>query len=257
MEKFDRRREGVEPGRNEVFRRRGVGFGLLGLVVAIQLWPFSGGAALVQAERGTGVDFGKVKRVAFLPLFRVGEAGPSVLCPVGGELFSPGVIADAAEAELSRTIGRALLTADLPLSWIPQAEINAAREKLKKEGHAELTTQGGWQMAIARELQADAVLFGFIYTYRERVGGDFAASQSAALAFCLHLVEPSTNRILWSFRYEDEQRPLLEDLTQLVVFLKRKGRWITVQQMAAEAAAALLGHLPWAGHNTPPPRRTL
>lgn len=226
--------------------------GIILCVLAVGLFSGPAAAALIQTSSAAGADFTRIKRVAFLPLFRALVSGPgqSAACPLGREVFMPGPVAEAAEAELSRAIGQALLGSALPVSWTPQAEINAALEKLKKEGHPELTTQGSWQIAIGKQLPVDAILTGFIYTYRDRVGGPLTASRPAALAFCLHLLDPSTGKILWSFRYEDEQLPLSENLLELGPFLHRRGQWITVAQMAQEAAAALVKKLPWSARPT-------
>jgi hypothetical protein len=148
---------------------------------------------------------------------------------------------DAAEAELSRALARAFLGSGAQVQWIPQSEINAARDRLA----VSLNLHGSWQAAIGKELSADAVIMGFIYCYRDRSGTAYASARPAAVGFCLHLVDPATGEVLWTMRYRDEQRPLSDDLIALPEFIKRKGRWIRVEQMAEEAATRAASELPW------------
>ncbi|HUT53910.1 MAG TPA: hypothetical protein VM658_11020 [bacterium] len=203
--------------------------------------------AFVSVEKADGFDPAGVKRVAFLPFTRIMpvEEGQQPVCPLTKKSFDACRIEDNAEAELSRIIGQALLESGAPVAWVPQSEINAARTKLKKEGGQTLSTAGAVQLAIGREVKADAVLTGFIYCFRDRSGNAYASARPAALAFCLHLIDPATGKILWSLRLHDEQVPLSSDLGSLPEFIKRKGKWITVGQMAEEAAKQVVADLPW------------
>jgi hypothetical protein len=151
---------------------------------------------------------------------------------------------NAAEAELSRALARAFLGSGAGVAWVPQSEINAARDRLKKEGALNLDLHGSWQAAIGNELSADAVIMGFIYCYRDRSGTAYASARPAAVGFCLHLVDPATGEVLWTMRFRDEQKALSEDLLALPDFIKRKGRWIRVEQMAEEAATRAASELP-------------
>jgi len=205
-----------------------------------------GAAARMTTSQAEDFDPSKIKRVAFIPFAAITPAGDGLrpLCPLTKKSFDPCRIEDAAEAELSRIVGRALPQTD-GVTWVTQAEINLARETIKKRGAENLAASGSWQLEIGKEVHADAILFGFIYCYKERSGNAYASSSPAAVGFCLHLVEPTTNKVLWTFYYQDEQIPLFDNLLEIGSFIKRKGKWITVEAMAGEAAAALENELPW------------
>ena len=204
-------------------------------------------AAEVTVEKAKEFDPSRIKRVAFLPMARALPRGEELraACPVTKRSFDSCAMEDAAEAELSRALARAFLGSGAQVQWIPQSEINAAHDMLKKEGAVSLNLHGSWQAAIGKELSADAVIMGFIYCYRDRSGTAYASARPAAVGFCLHLVDPATGEVLWTMRYSDEQRPLSEDLLALPEFIKRKGRWIRVEQMAEEAATRAASELPW------------
>ncbi len=227
--------------------------------VALALLGFSNVAlaARTSAAAAEGFDPSTIKRVAFLSLTRVLSTGdgPWSICPLDQTSHEACPIGDAAEAELARALGQALLASAGPVTWIPQAEINAARAKTKTGDGALLSPAGPAQIAIGRELSADAVLFGFIYCYQDRSGTSWASARPAAVGFCLHLVDPSTQKILWTYSYRDRQRPLTENLLELGGFIKRKGKWITSEEMSREAAAAVVGDLPWTPAARKPKKR--
>jgi len=223
------------------------------LLVLLLLSATTVSAASISSTKAEGFDPASIKRVAFLSMTRVlstGE-GPWSICPLDQTSHAACAIGDAAEAELSRSLGQALLAAVGPVSWVPQAEINAARAKTKAGEGALLSPAGPAQLAIGEEVSADAVLFGFVYCYRDRSGVSWASSRPAAIGFSLHLVDPSSQKVLWTYSYHDRQRPLTENLLELPGFLKRKGKWITIEQMSREAAASVAKDLPW----TPPARK--
>lgn len=204
-------------------------------------------AAEVVAIKGEDADFDELGKVAYLPFARVEPTGqkPRADCPISGKPFIPCEMEEAAEAELTRVIGKVLQECGPPFEWIHQSEINAARQRLKKKDLPGLTAHGSWQRAIAKEAGADAVLFGFVYCFRDRSGNAWASAEAAALGFCMHLVELDTGRVLLTLRYQDEQAPLFENLLTLPDFIKRGCRFITVEQMAKEAAAKISRSLPW------------
>jgi len=218
------------------------------LIVALVLVPIlSAGAAYVSVDRSDDFSPGSIKTVAFLPFARVGPPPgyPQAKCPLAGESFNSCKMEDAAEAELSRKIGQALLGSGAPVVWTPQSEINRVRKELKEEGNIQLDLSGSWQKAIAKELGVDAVMFGFVYCYRDRSGTWWASAEPAAIGFCLHLLDPDTGDVLWSYRYEDRQQALSENLLNLPRFIKRGGKWITIETMAEEGANSVIAALPW------------
>jgi len=206
------------------------------------------GAAIVDAEKNEDFDFKSIKKVAFLPFTRINpDGGGSSSCPVYSGRHPACRIEDHAESGLSRIAAHALYGSSIDMQWIEQPRISGARARLKKEGHPEYTRYGQWQRAIGKEVDADAVLFGYIYCYRQRKGSALASAEPAAISFCLHLMDPHSGKIIWSFRYADEQQALFENLLNLPRFLKRGGKWITVEEMAQEAAPLIVEKFPCPG----------
>jgi hypothetical protein len=221
----------------------------LGLCVPLFLLAHPVSAAKVSTQQADGFNPASIKTAAFLPFIRVTPSEGTLLaiCPLTQTSHEACKLDDAAEAELSRAIGAALALAGDSVSWVSQEEINAARARMKTGDGAALSTGGPMQLALGRELGVDAVLFGFVYCYRNRGGAALASGTPAAIGYCLHLVDVKSGAVLWSFSYRDEQAALFDNLLTAPEFIKRKGQWITAEKMADESARALAAALPWRG----------
>lgn len=204
-------------------------------------------AARVVAETAPGFDAARPVRVAFIPPLAVPAppGSPWVSCPIAGESFVPCSVSERAESELAAALAARL--SGLPgVTLVPAAEVNAAMARLKgKDPAAGFSLAGPWQAELAREAGADYALTGFIYCWRDRSGSAWGTSSPAAISFCLHLIEVGSDRVMWRMRYEDEQRPLSDNLLEIGTFIRRGGKWVTSAEMAVEAAAEMRRRLPW------------
>jgi len=71
-----------------------------------------------------------------------------------------------------------------------------------------------------------------IYRYEERKGGNFAVEKPASIGFHMHL---TNNNVLKSvFVYEEDQQALMENLLTIGKFVKRGGKWVTVERLAED-----------------------
>jgi hypothetical protein len=99
---------------------------------------------------------------------------------------------------------------------------------------------------IGRAFHADAVLTGAIYRWREREGTDFAVQSPASVAFDLHLIRTSDGAVIWRAKFDKSQQSLSENLLDLDVFVKGRGRWMSVEQFARFGLEKLLSRFPLA-----------
>ena len=86
-----------------------------------------------------------------------------------------------------------------------------------------------------RILKTDAILLGRVFRFKERVGTDYSVESPASVSFDMIMINVADGRILWTGYFDETQRTLSENLFRFGTFLKRKGRWITAEQMAASA----------------------
>jgi len=89
----------------------------------------------------------------------------------------------------------------------------------------------------------DAVLMGYLFRFRERVGKSYAIESPASVAFSLFLIDMDDGQIVWHSRYEETQEALFSNLLTLGKFIKRKARWVTARELASEALEDMLSTL--------------
>jgi len=97
---------------------------------------------------------------------------------------------------------------------------------------------------VGKTFEADAVLAGYIYRWREREGTDYAVGHPASVAFDLQLVRPTDGAILWKVKFDKTQRSLSENVFDLATFIEGGGRWMTVEKLAMHGLQKALGEMP-------------
>ena len=97
---------------------------------------------------------------------------------------------------------------------------------------------------VGETFEADAVLAGYIYRWREREGTDYAVDRPASVAFDLQLVRPTDGAILWKVKFDKTQRSLSENILDLATFLEGRGRWMTVEKLAVLGLQKALWKMP-------------
>jgi hypothetical protein len=102
----------------------------------------------------------------------------------------------------------------------------------------------GMFQQIGQRFSADAVLVGYLYRWRERVGTELAVSRPASVAFDLSLIRPEDGAILWRAKFDKTQQSLSENLLGWGTFVKGQGRWMTAEKLAEIGLEDLLGRIP-------------
>jgi hypothetical protein len=97
---------------------------------------------------------------------------------------------------------------------------------------------------VGNRFGADGVLAGNIYRWREREGADFAARQPASVAFDLFLIDVAEGKVLWKGKFDKTQRSLSENVLDLGMFRKSRGRWITAEKLGMLGLRGLLTEMP-------------
>jgi TolB-like protein len=97
---------------------------------------------------------------------------------------------------------------------------------------------------LGRGLQADAVITGTIYRFRQRVGASMAATTPASVSFAIEFIRVSDGRVLWSRAYDETQRSLDQNLFKLGRFLKKGGKWLTAEELAVFGLKEVMASFP-------------
>jgi len=90
----------------------------------------------------------------------------------------------------------------------------------------------------------DAILMGYIFYFRERVGTSYSVESPASVSFSLFLVRVKDGQLVWRGIFEETQQALSENILKIGAFIKRKARWITARELAAEGLENLISTFP-------------
>jgi hypothetical protein len=101
---------------------------------------------------------------------------------------------------------------------------------------------------VGTELEADGIILGYLYRFRERKGFSLSVEKPASVAFEIHLIRVSDGAIVWRGIFDKTQTSLMENLLQIASFLKEGGRWVTAKELAAEGMDEVLKDFPGVRH---------
>jgi len=89
---------------------------------------------------------------------------------------------------------------------------------------------------VGRILDADSVMVGVISEYTERGGSEWAIESPTTVSFSVEVLSTKDGKKIWETSFTETQQPLFDNLFEIKKFVKRKGKWITADEMAKEGA---------------------
>ena len=89
---------------------------------------------------------------------------------------------------------------------------------------------------VGRILDADSVMVGIISEYTERGGTEWGIESPSTVTFRVEVLSTKDGRVIWETYFTETQKPLFDNLFEIKKFVKRKGKWITADEMAKEGA---------------------
>jgi len=186
----------------------------------------------------------EIKTILLIPFKKITNVHnrfSQVRCPICGAVFNTGPILDGAETFLTNAM-LAFLKANTSYKVISGDQGEGARSQLisKNAGISEQELI----REIGRTLNADAVVNGYLYRFRERIGTAYSVERSASVAFDIHLIRIADDRLIWVGRFDETQRSLSEDLFRISLFFKRGIRWLSAYELAHHGMECALATFP-------------
>jgi len=179
----------------------------------------------------------------FRPAMLQGEAPEVIRDPISGAIFmAQPVLSDTAQRMNAILFERLIADKKYELISPSQAE-GVFSVLISSDINADFGT-GELLQKMGKAFGADAVLAGYIFRWQEREGSDYAVNRPASTAFVLHLISSADGAILWSAKFDKTQLSLSENLFDLSTFIKGKGRWMTVDNLALLGLQKLLDEMP-------------
>ncbi|MDL2285440.1 hypothetical protein LJB93_01695 [Desulfovibrio sp. OttesenSCG-928-F07] len=96
------------------------------------------------------------------------------------------------------------------------------------------TSAFNYWVQIGTAMGVDLLVVPQIQQWQERTGSDFGAERPAAVVMDFFLLDIRNKSLVYRCRYDELQRPLLENLLELDKFIDRGGKWVTAQRLAQE-----------------------
>ncbi len=97
---------------------------------------------------------------------------------------------------------------------------------------------------VAEEFGADAVLFGTVYRFQDRVGTRFAASEPASVSFELALYLVATKGVVWRGEFDETQQALSTNFFDAWMFWRAGPHWLSSRELAGLGVEKLLESIP-------------
>lgn len=187
-----------------------------------------------------------LQKVAVLPYQRVlppdGAGDGGVCCPLTGAAFQSGPIMPGAEDALNTALA-GILPRISDLNIVPASRAGLVYDRLlgrvpSADARAEVAETG-------RKLGADAVIIGFVFRFRDLVGGSMAAETPASVSFNLMVVSSKDGRVIWKGSFEQTQQPLSENLLNLDQYAEHGLKWYTATELSRIGMEQVLRSFPW------------
>jgi hypothetical protein len=187
---------------------------------------------LLQAQTAADKEEVRVQKISVAPFLkgRVGSKTSETLNATLRELFyNPENITPDADRTLTRLVHRALHKRYGDRT-VPLSNVMAFEESMIKDGS--LDTPRTIAKRIGAALDANVVMGGYVWRYRDRKGGAYAAETTATVGFVLYLIEVSGGKMLWQGEFEETQRSLSENILDAKKFFERGMKWLTADELA-------------------------
>lgn len=171
----------------------------------------------------------KIVVVGFKVALSEGENPGLFRCPICGATFMAETVAETIAKEMTADLFNYLKEIE-KYSLITPGQARGVCSTIFSENVTldiiEILKETG------KSFSSDAVLFGYIYRWRERVGTKYGVDSPASVAFDLHLVSTDNGSILWKGSFNKTQVSLLENLLDLSTFIRSGGKWLTARELA-------------------------
>jgi hypothetical protein len=210
----------------------------LAMVVFSGFMPFRG-----QADAQTAQSKIKIEKIALMPFLLGGSDAIKEqklektldcqlrgLCYLMDDLQSDAgqILTDIHQQQLKKIYGDKV---------VPAAQAQTAYNGLTQK---ESRTPRELAIELGKQLQANHVMVGLVWRYKERVGSSMSVQSPASVAFSAFLVNVADGTLVWKATFDKTQVSLSENLFDAPMFFKQGMKWLTAEELAAYGAGKML-----------------
>jgi hypothetical protein len=193
----------------------------------------------------TGIELrGETKlSLAVMPFFieRVEDRARGAVCPICKGIIQRGQIGFGSQNILTRLLYQKMEDMGtfkvLLLEKVEEAFSQIDRNQF------ELTPLRS-SIQLGKTLNMDFIFVGGLFRFEERIGSSIGAEKPASVGFDVHLIRMKDGKMVWIGKFDETQRPLSENLLKMGSFLRRKGSWLTAEELSSVGMDEMLKRIP-------------
>jgi len=181
--------------------------------------------------------------LAVLPfhIYQGEESGRLVNCPICKGMIQKGEILPGSQNTLTRLFLQKMEAMGafkiLPLEKVEKAFSEIERRQLELKPLPSF-------IQLGRTLDMDFIFIGTLFRFEERIGSHIGAERPASVGFDVHLVRLRDEKMVWTGKFDETQKPLSENLLKIGSFFRRKASWLTAEELSIVGMDEMLKRFP-------------
>ena len=135
---------------------------------------------------------------------------------------------------------------DLALSLAREIAIYGKYEVVEPQAAAQVLPMLGQvpMTEIGRRLGVDVLVFGVVNRFQERVGGPMSVRSPASVYLEISMIDARSGRTAWYAVFDQTQKSLSDDITNVRNFMRGGGKWLTAREFADVGIAEMIEQFP-------------
>jgi TolB-like protein len=170
--------------------------------------------------------------LAILPFLveRGEDPGRGAMCPLCKGVYRKGEILPGSQNTLTRLLYQKVETMGT-FKVVPLEKMEGVFSNWDMKVFEEKPIPSSVQ--LGKELNVDFVMTGFLFRFEERIGSSLGVEKPASVGFDVHLIRLKGEKMVWTGKFDETQRPLSENLFKIGSFVRRKASWLTAEELSS------------------------
>ncbi len=111
--------------------------------------------------------------------------------------------------------------------------VRQCREIILHESNRSRVSAMAYWVKVGRCIPADYLLVPYVFEMDKRKGDDWGVREPASVVLDLYLIDVQKKRMN-RYHFEETQRSFSENMLEIRKFVRREGKWLTANQLAAD-----------------------
>lgn len=181
--------------------------------------------------------------LAVLPFFIHRGEGPGrgAACPICKGVIQRGEILPGSQNTLTRLLEQKMEAPGI-FKVLPLEKVEEAFSQIERRQFELKPMRSSIQ--LGKTLNMDFIFIGVLFRFEERIGSHIGAEKSASVGFDVHLIRLKDEKMVWTGKFDETQRPLSENLFKIGSFVRRKASWLTAEELSSVGMDEMLKRFP-------------